>query len=861
MDHDLTQADVAHLELVELANRDPAAALAAVGAHQQDGSLSAGVGAWARGVALRQLGDPGAAAQELGRAFDDFSHRGLDELAARVAVPLAGTRMAAGRFDEALALLETSRAALSGPESVSAAGQQALALQLLGRADEARTAWDETVSLAEEHSLDVPLWTALNNRGLARAYAGELELAREDLRRAKEGYLSAGDAVRSAELTHNEGWIAAQQGNLPLAMRLLDEAQQLFRQHGVARPQMLIDRIEALLDAGLAGEAKRVGAVAAEQLRAADLDAFAAEVHLLLARASEAGNDALEAAEWAESAAKLFEQQGRLAYLPLADLARLRAAASTSAEPGPLAAQVSVTGDALSRGGWQHAAIEAQLLHARLLLNAGLVEESARSIASLVRRRNLPARQRTELHAIRARQRFASGDLRGGRRALAAALDALEEHRSTLGSIELQSAASAPAEELIALGVRAEHERHCDRALWWAETVRETVRLRRPPDDPELAAARLALREVSARVEREQLSERAARDIRRQQAALEEIVRRRSHHATAGANSEHQALDPDAVVTALGRTALVHYVESEGFISALTYLQGEYRCVDLVDAYAIRRSLAALRLELNRAIREDPEATAGAAAVQRAAAALDCQLVAPLWPGDAPTELVVVPGVLGAVPWNLLPTLARSALTVTPSACTWIRGRQALNSELASAGAIAGPGPSHAEREAAEVAAARSSDKVLVDENATVGGALSLLEDVDVAHVAAHGSFRSDNPLLSSIRLADGPLTGYDLATLSNPPTLMVLSCCDIGAQSEETALGLVRLLLSVGVASVIASPNSVEDACSPAFMHRVHDALADGALPAAALLRARQAATSPRDALVAGSFVCYGSG
>ena len=46
-----------------------------------------------------------------------------------------------------------------------------------------------------------------------------------------------------------------------------------------------------------------------------------------------------------------------------------------------------------------------------------------------------------------------------------------------------------------------------------------------------------------------------------------------------------------------------------------------------------------------------------------------------------------------------------------------------------------------------------------------------------VAHLAAHGRFRADNPLFSSIDLADGPLTVYDLESLEEAPDAL----CPLG--------------------------------------------------------------------------------
>jgi len=50
-----------------------------------------------------------------------------------------------------------------------------------------------------------------------------------------------------------------------------------------------------------------------------------------------------------------------------------------------------------------------------------------------------------------------------------------------------------------------------------------------------------------------------------------------------------------------------------------------------------------------------------------------------------------------------------------------------------------------------------------------------------LAHVAAHGTFRADNPQFSSLHLADGPLTVYDLERIVRPPEWIVLSACEAG--------------------------------------------------------------------------------
>ena len=84
---------------------------------------------------------------------------------------------------------------------------------------------------------------------------------------------------------------------------------------------------------------------------------------------------------------------------------------------------------------------------------------------------------------------------------------------------------------------------------------------------------------------------------------------------------------------------------------------------------------------------------------------------------------------------------------------------------------VAGPGLAHAAEEVAEVAAhpprRRHAGR---PDGASVERVKAAIDGADLAHVAAHGTFRSDNPLFSSLHLADGPLTVYDLEALRRAP-------------------------------------------------------------------------------------------
>src|SRR5262249_16062440 len=64
---------------------------------------------------------------------------------------------------------------------------------------------------------------------------------------------------------------------------------------------------------------------------------------------------------------------------------------------------------------------------------------------------------------------------------------------------------------------------------------------------------------------------------------------------------------------------------------------------------------------------------------------------------------------------------------------------------------------------------------------ATARRVLAALDGAGLAHIAAHGTFRADSPLFSSLRMDDGPLTVYDLERLRRAPYRAIFSSCDSG--------------------------------------------------------------------------------
>ena len=103
---------------------------------------------------------------------------------------------------------------------------------------------------------------------------------------------------------------------------------------------------------------------------------------------------------------------------------------------------------------------------------------------------------------------------------------------------------------------------------------------------------------------------------------------------------------------------------------------------------------------------------------------------------------------------------------------------------------------------------------------------LSALEGAWVAHIAAHGTFRADSPLFSSLRMHDGPLTVYDFEQLDRAPYRLVLSSCDSGILAPTGAnelLGLVSSLLPLGTAGVVAAIVPLNDRAVVPVMVDLH--------------------------------------
>ncbi|MFN2607651.1 MAG: CHAT domain-containing protein [Acidimicrobiales bacterium] len=874
------------LSVAERADRvsaaDPERALALAATVLEDagvGAEAAAVAERALGVSCRVRGDLVSAEWHLRRSLalatePGGARRRTAETRAALGVVLA----LRGDVDEALALLDSSVRLLRGAAAAGAVVVRSVILQRLGRSDEAMAGYRRALGPLRRAGDVGGQARLLGNRGVLHAYRGDFRAAEADLRAAAPIYASLGERVELAGVHHNLGFVAARRGDVPTALRCFDLAESEWRALGISQPATLLDRCETLLAVRLVAEARQVGAAAVAGLEAAGAEIDLAEARLLLSQAALLDGDRPDADRLAALARRAFVAQRRAGWAALARYAQLRAAWAEGEGTAALVAEAQATVADLAAAGWAVPTQDARLIAARIALDAGRPEEAGRRLreASAARFRG-PADVRARAWHAEALTRRASGDGRGAEAALRAGIRVLARNRATLGATELRVHATARVADLGRLGMRMALESgRARRVLAWAERLRgdwsQASRPPRPPDDAEVADHLAELRFVVSRLEAASFAGEDPGRLLRRQAMLEDLIRRKTRHAVGkGRVGDPRPASTAALGAGLGDRALVEVVECDGELSAVSLVDGRARLHHLGREAETTAAADTLRFALGRLARarQSLDAQQAAAALaQGAAERLDQVLFGAVASRVGDRPLVVVPtGRLHALPWSSLPSCRSRSVVVAPSAGAWLRASSAGASGGEAPGTVlvAGPGLAQARREVAELARVHSPAATLSGAGATTDGFLRVADGARLVHVAAHGRFRADNPLLSSLRLADGPLTVYDLERLDTAPRHLVLSACEGGLSAShpgDELMGLASTLLGLGTRSLVASVVPVRDATTRPLMVELHRLLAAGTAPGEALASAL-VATAPDgpDALSAVGFVCFGAG
>jgi CHAT domain-containing protein len=676
-----------------------------------------------------------------------------------------------------------------------------------------------------------------------------------------------------AMCTHNLGFLEGRRGDLPTALAWFDEAERAY--DALGRPPGMIEvlwanRAELLLAAGLFTEAERAVNAAISGLEKLDNKTDLSETRLLAAEVALATRRPDEARAAADTASAEFLDQDRRAWHLLADYTALRA--RFQSDHAGRASNADTLADELTSIGLRSESLHCHLLAGRIALRNGELVKARDALTRASRaRRTGTALDRAKAWHAEALLRHAEGNEKGSRAAIDAGFRAIRDYRLSFGASDLRSHAATHGLDLALFAIEqgmasGSPWRVLDAVeSWRAESTR--VAAARPPSDPELSHLLSEMRRVAAEIRETALSGGDTRHLIASQARLEHAIRSASRrHGGTRSSDDAPSIPRQGMADYLGDRRLVSYFRYDDQIHAISLHRNDIRMTSLVGVDEAGAELSSLLFALSRLAK----GAGSPRALETAATGLDRSLDRLReWLLDTVTErdeqIVVVPtAVLHRLPW---PALDPSRIVaVTPSLEAWIRASSTATSlsPACTAALVAGPDLPGANQEIARVARLYPNHRRRTGRNARAEGVLADIGRADVAHVAAHGTFRHDNPSFSSLLMYDGPLTVYDFERIEAPPRAMVLSSCDTAVSkvvAGDELLGLSSALIGLGVSSLVAPVVPIADEITGDLMVSLHRNLITGD-PAPTALNKAIGTVEPTEAGLAlrSSFVAFGA-
>lgn len=811
-------------------------------------------------------------------AFKEAEQHALDTpeglLVTEIRVSWALALQASGESAAALEQIALAVPHLEGAALGRALTQRGLVHATAGRRDEALRDYDAGLPLLLDGDEAAAMRT-FANRGVVLTHLGEYERAERDFKSMHSIALRLQQHAVAAGALHNLAYLHGRSGQFVAALAGFSDARRAYGAIGSLDRHLRdldLDEGEVLLELGLGVDALPLAERVVAATRSSGNAAQLAEGLLMLARACSVTGDAGRAVAAATEALQLFEAGGRDAWA-----AQARYWAIVSAESDEVRSRHSVLrqfvrlrrqADELERYGWLSEAAEVRVLTGRLALAAGRSDIASAVLhqASAAQRHPLARVRIGALHAA-ALLHIAHGDEAAAGSALRAGLRAVEQHRASLGTAELRSATGRLGAPLAAEGLSLALHRSQPAGIFeWAERGRAGALGAPPSTAEEVVPAELR---SELRAARQRLTDAIASgedmpaDLPSDVATLESELSRLSRHR--GATGERTAtFRASELRDALGDTTLVEFLESDGLLRAVVCRARRLRLVTIgaVEPLVAANDHLAFALRRLAAIPHGPAAERASIGFDIARRELGRELFGPLERllGDGP--LVVVPtGVLHDVVWGALPAAERpGGLAVAPSAAWWSRGEPSHRRRKVLL--VAGPQLRHADAEIAALHRIYPKATVLTGADATVDAVLDEMAGSTLVHIAAHGVFRTDNPLFSTLQLHDGPMFVHELEALARVPDSVVLAACSSGRSGVlpgDELLGTSAVLMGLGVRTVIAPMLPVADMVTSDVAVALHTGLRRNTAPAAIAAVLRQALHERRYDLVAAaaSFTC----
>ncbi len=698
----------------------------------------------------------------------------------------------------------------------------------------------------------------LINRGTTASLLLRIDMATADLGEAAALAREAGLDRFAYMALHNRGYVEFLRGDLPAALRLMDEADRMEApvDKGIAH----LDRGRVLIEAGLVTDAWEALQTARSSLAEAGLEAEADEVELDLARCEVLLGRSDDAAvrvaplieRYAARAARFREIEARV----------LRLEAYTFSSDEDLTAEAeTLARDALTAD--PKLAEVAGALYAESLIRTGRAPEAsleavrALSHSTQLARRCLARRVAVDLA-------LATGDEGGARRALRAVVDDLRAARRGVSSLDLKTGMALHASPLavtdVALAARSGSPSAVLAATERWRTATGAMPQVRPSDDPPEQALWTRLRKLRADL-RDSEPGADLSGIRRGLAQTVRALRQTSWARDLGRTADDLPASTAEIREALAdrHTALANMaITGDMLVSVVGQPGGRFRLVTVEGAAAILdlARQASADLEALARVSSSMQGSSLRAGIARSLAdTLDAlnRTLSPALPAGKDPLLLVPPAQLAALPWGMLPAIRGRSLTVSLAATHWLRHSVVVTNPVVRA--VAGPDLRSAPLEQSAVGSTWNQPS---DPWSTGQDFRTALASTDLVHVAAHGQHEPDNPLFSSLLLADGPTFVHEIEGLKLQARHVVLSACRAGrvnVRPGDEPLGLTACLLAFGVSTIVAPVSIIGEDLAVATMTAYHEGLSSGLDAATALAAATAGAP-----LLAASFTCFGA-
>jgi CHAT domain-containing protein len=806
------------------------------------------------GRALRMLGEIDLAEHALDEAIAAANDAAEDELAADAHLALAGVLSIAGRWPAAFGHLDEVDRLGSKELRGIAELQRAALCSDAGRIDEALLLLARAIPRLRRQKNSLHLARMLANRGGIRVGRGELAAAIADLEEAEVLYRAADQEFAALQTRHDLGCAFATLGDIPRALQLFNEVSARFIELGHDASVPLLSRAEALLLGGLSADALASSLDASRRLHAEGNHSAAAEALIAVAEAARLEGDHAVAIDAACRAQQWFASRQSVGWEHAAELEAMRSRHESAGLGAADIDRLEALAGELSVGGDVRGELHARSLAAVAACAAGQLDragQQAARAAGAARRARLLQVRLASRHAV-ATVRLERGDRVGACRELSRALDELESARHLRGASDAGAAVVSQSSSIMHLACRvATSETRPMRALHWMERARVAGWVARPalPSTDATTAADFArLRSVAGDLRHAELAGEPTGDLRRRQAALEQSMRA-AWLAESPAGDDAHSLPPLRELNdVIGERQIVSIASSGERLVAVVVDRRRATLHSLGDPAGLA-TIAERAASALRGLASPSGAPAVAASRHRAFTtavdALDATLLQPLRLASAHVVLVV-PAELHTLPWAAMASLRDRSFSIAPSVRWWIDAAASRQAAPVSALAVAGPRLAQAVAEARGVAARHHRATLLTGRKATVTSVSAAMGRHDVVHFVAHGRFRHDNPLWSTIELADGDLTVYEMERLGCVPPTIVLATCESGVGGARGGVqlhGLAGTLLTMGAGTIVAAIGALPDTVETReTMVELHRDLVNGTTASESLARQRSA-------------------